>query len=235
MKKDKPLASKLLSLGLDLGQIVRKAFCLGAALCIAAAPLGASAEDEAILKPDVPKLDTEPTKPPVPRGATLKGNIEHHAKLAPPPKSKPKRLNSRISQPDVGPLNGILNGTTDARSNPHLTGGLQQPYTLDKSVGIIGIKFLKMGERPPLVNRVFPGTPAYKVGLSVDDAIVAVDGVPTYGLSKDECYDLIVGTPNTPITVTLMHHGSFEVKNMIRMDFNDIPDPLVRRDYLHSL
>jgi C-terminal processing protease CtpA/Prc len=131
-------------------------------------------------------------------------------------------------------LGGLLNGTLDSQ-NKNLSGQLQQPYTLEKSVGIIGIKFLKVGERPPLVNHVFPGTPAYKVGFSVDDAIVAVDGVPTSGLTKDECYDLIVGTPNTPISVTLMHNGSFQVKNMMRMDFNDIPDPLVRRDYLHSL
>lgn len=217
-------------------QILSNLFCWAVALLLVAGPLAyplaSLAEDDGILKPDVPKLDTAPT---LPRGALLKGNVEHHTKVSPPPKTKPKRLNSRIVRPDIGPLNGLLKGTTDKDKDVTLRSEVQQPYTIDRSIGIIGIKFLKVGERPPLVNRVFPGTPAYKVGFSVDDTIVAVDGVPTSGLTKDECYDLIVGTPNTPITVTLMHNGNFEVKNMLRMDFNEIPDPLVRRDYLHSL
>ena len=213
-------------------QTLKNAACTAAALYFVLCPMSALAEEETILRPDVPKLDTAPS---IPKAAVLKGTIEHHAKLAPPPKIKPKRLNSRLVRPDIGPLNGLLQGTTDQSKGITLGGEVQQPYTIDRSVGIIGIKFLKLPERPPQVNRVFPGTPAYKMGLGVDDMIVAVDGVPTYGLTKDECYDLIVGTPNTPITVTLMHRGSFEVKNMMRMDFNEIPDPLVRRDYLHSL
>ena len=216
-------------------QILRNAACASFALMILGvsftSPMSCLAEDDPILRPDVPKLDNAPST--VPKGTVLKGNVAHHAK-APPPKNKPKRLNSRTVRQDNGPLNGLLKGQTDDK-NANLSGGLQQPFTIDKSIGIIGIKFLKVGDRPPLVNRVFPGTPAYKTGFSVDDVIVAVDGVPTSGLTKDECYDLIVGTPNTPISVTLMHHGGFEVKNMVRMDFNDIPDPMVRRDYLHSL
>jgi hypothetical protein len=217
-------------------QILRNVYVFAAALLLVACPLACPtaglAEEETILRPDVPKLDTAP---PITKGTLLKGNVAHHAKISPPPKSKPKRLNSRIVRPDIGPLNGLLKGTTDQDKSVTLGGEVQQPYTIDKSIGIIGIKFLKVGERPPLVNRVFPGTPAYKNGLSVDDMIVAVDGIPTSDKTKDECYDLIVGTPNTPITVTVMHNGSFEVKNMVRMDFNEIPDPMVRRDYLHSL
>jgi hypothetical protein len=219
-------------------------FCLhmAATLAILAAPFLSPAlclaEDQPTLRPDVPKLDTAPTAP---GRSVLKGNIEHHAKVAAPPKSKPKRLNSRIVRPDIGSLNGYMKGKTD-RSSPLQAGvqaplqsGVQEPYTIDRSIGIIGIKFLKVGDRPPIVNRVFPGTPAYNTGFSVEDMIVAVDGVPTSGLTKDECYDLIVGTPNTPVTITLMHNGAFEKKSMTRMDFNEIPDPLVRRDYLHSL
>ena len=198
----------------------------------------AAAEEGPTLRPDVPKLDTAPSRS---AHSVLKGNIEHHTKVAPPPKSKPKKLNSRIVRPDIGSLNGYMKGNTDNSKalqsgvQSPLQSGLQAPYTIDRSVGIIGIRFLKVGDKPPIVNRVFAGTPAYNTGFSVEDMIVAVDGVPTAGLTKDECYDLIVGTPNTPVTITVMHHGAFEVKNMTRMDFNEIPDPLVRRDYLHSL
>ena len=212
---------------------------LAAAILVLACPLG-FAEEATILKPDVAKFDNDP----VPSATkVLKGNLTHHAKVAPNrPRPKPRRLESRLQRQDSGPLNGALKGTLDNQKpfslgdkSVTLKSEVQQPYTIERSVGIIGIKFMKMGGDPPLVNRVFPGTPAYKMGFSVNDSIVAVDGVPTYGLTKDECYDLIVGTPNTPITVTLLHRGNFEVKNMMRMDFNEIPDPMVRRDYLNSL
>ncbi|MBS1996583.1 MAG: PDZ domain-containing protein [Cyanobacteria bacterium SZAS LIN-2] len=215
--------------------------CLAALLClgmVAGSP--GMAEEQPVLKPDVPKFDNAP---PAASTHVLKGNLIHHAKIAPAkPKPRPKRLNSRLDRQDSAPLNGLMKGQADGtkpfslgEKSTTLRSEVQQPYTLERSVGIIGIKFMKVGGEPPLVNRVFPGTPAYKMGFSVNDTIVAVDGVPTYGLTKDECYDLIVGTPNTPITVTLLHRGNFEVKNMMRMDFNEIPDPLVRRDYLNSL
>jgi hypothetical protein len=102
-------------------------------------------------------------------------------------------------------------------------------------VGIIGVKFtLGMG-RPPVINRVFAGTPADEQGLRVDDIIVAVDGVPTNGLSKDEVYGMIVGRPATTVTLSLLRHGDFLARTMQRMDFNDITDPLVKRDYMLSM
>jgi len=101
--------------------------------------------------------------------------------------------------------------------------------------GIIGVKFILSLGRPPVINRVFPGTPAMVVGLQKDDAIVAVDGVPTYGLSKEEVYDLIIGSPGSKVSISIMRSGDFRVVSCVRMDINELTDPIVRRDYLMSM
>jgi C-terminal processing protease CtpA/Prc len=67
------------------------------------------------------------------------------------------------------------------------------------------------------------------------DAIVAVDGVPTYGLAKEEVYDLIIGSPRTKVNVSIMRSGDFKVYTCTRMDINDLTDPMVRRDYMMAM
>ena len=100
-----------------------------------------------------------------------------------------------------------------------------------RGIGIIGVKFIAYEKMPPIINRVFAGTPAAKAGLQPNDAIVAVDGVPTYGLRKEECYDLIVGTPNTPVTLSIRRGTSFSVYTMTRMDHTELTSPSIRRAY----
>ncbi len=219
-----------------------RALALGAGLMFVSfvsTAVHAQAED-APLKPAVPKLDTLEESI---NNSLLKGGVEHRIQKPPPTPAKKKikkvDLNARAN--DAALQAGLKarqeaerlmrqRATVDSEDRPQ-----KFEYKIDRSIGIIGVKFLKVSEKPPVINRVFPGTPAWNSGLQVNDIIVAVDGVPTYGLSKDECYDLIVGTPNTPVTISVMRHGGFMAKTMTRMDFNDIPDPAVRRDYLRSL
>jgi len=204
-----------------------------------AADAGQKDATELQLKPSVPKLDTDSAG----ELSVLKGGVEHriHKK---PPEAVVKKTKKNDLSGNAG--NDALQASLRARQEAErlmrqraTIDSEDRPqtfqYKIDRSIGIIGVKFLKVAEKPPVINRVFPGTPAWNAGLQVDDVIVAVDGVPTYGLTKDECYDLIVGTPNTPVTISIRRHGDFMAKSMHRMDFNDIPDPAVRRDYLRSL
>lgn len=201
-------------------------------LMTASTPSSALAEDaEILLKPDVPKMDT----PIQPKRQTLKGSVEHQVKGAGAPKKNPLagKLNSSGQQgvlagPGVGALDRKkpLSGKTGTQN---LSGA-----TL-AGIGIIGVKFMMTFGQPPIINKVFPGTPAFIEGVRPNDVIVAVDGVPTYGLTKEEVYDLIVGTPNTQVTLSLQRGGDFTVRKMHRMDFNDIPDPNVKRDYMYSM
>jgi PDZ domain len=183
-------------------------------------------EAEPLLKLDVPRLAAP--KPP------LKGSVQQT--VTPTPPVAPKPLNGAATD-----TSKTLNGKANSKSigglfkrKPKIDVEVKQD-TLNAQaqlgIGIIGVKFVMALGRPPVINRVFPGTPAFEQGLKRDDIIVAVDGVPTFGLTKDEVFNMIVGTPNTPVSISIRHNQDFRVCKMIRMDFNDIKDPQVRRDY----
>ena len=214
---------------------------LASLVALIALPLPAAlAADEPVLKPDVPKFDATDS----PDRSTLKGTIEHRLSVPPPAPRKSKKLNAATSANNNKPPDFQLSGAQRAQRDRErvLKARAQeqalkarQPFTIEQSVGIIGVRFHKLPDGPAVINTVFAGTPAAKSGMHVDDQIVAVDGVPTRNLNKDQCYDLIVGSPDTPVTLSVLRRQNFDVKQMVRMDFNDIPDPLVRRDYLNSL
>lgn len=180
------------------------------------------AQDKPALKPAVPELDTIApqeappieNQPSVKSSPSLKGAVQRSVKHNNP------GLKSGIAQPD---WDRYLRG--DARDQ-----GLSGSAT--SGVGIIGVKFVMSMGRPPVINRVFPMTPAYKAGLRNDDIIVAVDGIPTVGLTKEEVYDMIVGLPGTEVTISIQRQRDYMSQTMRRMDLNDITDPYIRRDYL---
>lgn len=180
------------------------------------------------LKPIVPKMDVMPKSEP------LKGGIEHYVQPESKKKEKPTRLKTAAKKYGFNGLrrNGGLVGTDE------LNAGLDKSFLetqAQRGIGIIGVRFVAMEGYAPVINTVFPGTPAADHGVLPDDVIVAVDGVPTTGLTRDECYDLIVGTPNTPVTLSLRRNASFMVRTMKRMDFFDLTDPRVRRAYAGGL
>lgn len=190
--------------------------------------------EDALLKPDTPKLDTT-----IPKSKMmLKGGVEHHeagdtsnklstgaststAKI----KANKFKFQTATAKPDRSkPLRSSIND-----------GGNRLSAAAESGIGIIGVKFVLAFGRPPVINRVFPGTPAAQVGLRNNDVIVAVDGVPTFGLSKEEVYQMIIGSPGTPVTVSVSRNGDITARSMTRMDFNDLTDPMVRRDYLLNM
>jgi len=211
-------------------------FLLTLSLCLSAclsAVVPALAE-QPLLKPDVPKLDTPSdspadSSPQFRQRAPLKGQIEHSERVVPPPQ---RQLRSGAQS---GSLGGYQRGSADSNRLRGRAGSDVLQAEAQSGIGIIGVKFVMFMGRPPVINRVFPGTPAMSKGLRIDDIILAVDGVPTYGLTKEEVYDMIVGTPGTPVTLSVVRKGEFLVVTMNRMDLNDITDPFVRRDYMMSM
>jgi len=204
-------------------------------LVSATAECAYAGDDDAILKLDIPKYDLTIPK----SDKLLKGGVQHSE----------AQKQGRISG-DAAKANIDLGATKKKRERFGLF-GLGRPDNsrnlksnlrndalnsqIESGIGIIGVKFVLGFGRPPIINRVFPGTPAYNSGLRVNDIIVAVDGIPTSGLTKEEVYNMIVGTPNTMVTVSVARGGDFLARTMTRMDFNDIADPGVRRDYLLNM
>lgn len=196
----------------------------------------ALADELPVLKPDVPKVDqsTSESKLSSPeekaRGikGPLQGVIKHNEKFG----AKENRLKGRAQG---GGLGGFLRGYSDSNRLRGQTRNNQFNVEAKSGIGIIGVKFVMFGGRPPVINRIFPNTPAADKGLKIDDIIVAVDGVPTFGLTKEEVYDMIVGTPGTTVTLSVRRNGEFQAMTLNRMDLNDITDPWVRRDYMMSM
>ena len=190
-------------------------------------PAGAQ---DAQLKPDVPKLDTrvqtDQAQPEAKAKAPLQGKIEKVDKFGNP-------LGGYASG---GPGGGIGRGRAGIPRK--MKGGANSDnfaVQAESGIGIIGVKFVLFMGRPPVINRVFAQTPAADMGLQVNDVIVAVDGIPTVGLTKEEVYDMIVGTPGTAVTLSINREGDYRAVTMTRMDLNDISDPFIRRDYMMNM
>jgi len=182
------------------------------------------------LKPDVPHYDVvEPKPAPKKSSGPLQGNIRQDNKLT---NTKQGLFGS------AGKYFGRSGSGQMGRSRNQLPGKITDQTLqaeVESGVGIIGVRFEMYMGRSPVINRVFSLTPAAQQGISIGDVIVAVDGVPTAGLAKEEIYDMIVGKPGTPVTISIQRTGDFRVFNLTRMDLNDISDPHVRADYLRSM
>lgn len=165
-----------------------------------------------------PKMDVvAPEAPPAKIKSTLQGSVQHTEKGG---SKKSGRL-----------MFGVKKGQTDTlKANVKDDGALKAQA--ESSIGIIGVKFVATMGRPPVINEVFPNTPADKIGLRLNDMIVAVDGVPTSGLTKDEVFDLIVGTPGTQVSLSILRNGDYTAYSCVRMDINELIDPRIRRDYM---
>jgi len=184
---------------------------------------------------DTPKFDNTPVPKKVLRGGVQHSENSPSAKLS----TGASKNTAKLSVPR------FMQGQAKADTARQLKANAGQQSiklnaatntaTIPSGIGIIGVKFVLGFGRPPIINRVFPGTPAADLGLRINDMIVAVDGVPTAGLTKEEVYNMIVGSPGTPVTVSVRRNGDFIARTMNRMDFNDIRDPIVKRDYLLSM
>ncbi len=172
------------------------------------------------LKSDLPKLDKS-------RRSPLKGSVQHQEIL--------KGKASGTEGSGTGQLDGSARqGQIDGRAQKGgFRGRLSRSNVPDEmGLGIIGVKFVMAFGRTPIIYEVFPGTPAAEVGMRPRDIILAVDGIPTAGLNKNEVYNMIVGQPNTMVTISFKRRGDFQIRQIMRMDLNKIGDPLLRRDYL---
>lgn len=84
-------------------------------------------------------------------------------------------------------------------------------------IGILGMRFGVHNGQSAVIDKVFPDTPAEKSQLQVGDVILAVDTVPTAGLTKDEIYNMLVGDPESKVTLTIKRRSTTFSKTLTRM------------------
>jgi carboxyl-terminal processing protease len=59
-----------------------------------------------------------------------------------------------------------------------------------------------------------PGTPAYEAGVLAGDLIVKIDGKSTENMRMSEAVDMIQGDPGQKVTLTVLHEGSKDPKDI---------------------
>jgi len=70
----------------------------------------------------------------------------------------------------------------------------------------IGAEVNKPGD-PLVIITPMDGSPAWRAGIMAGDEITHIDGEPTKDMTVDDCVDRLMGTPGTPVEVTVDRDG----------------------------
>jgi S1-C subfamily serine protease len=73
--------------------------------------------------------------------------------------------------------------------------------------GIVGISFLIYPQDNPLIQEVFPNTPAARAGLRAGDRVVAINRQSTQGLSKEAVDEAISDVPGAKVNFMVNRQG----------------------------
>ena len=124
---------------------------------------------------------------------------------------------SKVDSTKLG--RGAIQGMLDALDDPYTTYLDPDQYRLNiahqqGSFGGIGAT-VGIRDGQIVVVAPIPGTPAAKAGVKAGDAIVAVNGESTEGLSINEVVLLIRGPEGTPVTVTVRHVGETDTVDLV--------------------
>ena len=106
-----------------------------------------------------------------------------------------------------GTVRGLVQGLNDRFSyylDPTEYQRQQEGYA-GRYVGI-GVEVNSTGEYP-VIDAVFPDSPAAKSGVQVGDVVIKVDGKDIHGLGIDQTSNLIRGPAGTTVVITVDRHG----------------------------
>ncbi|MEB3285950.1 MAG: PDZ domain-containing protein [Vampirovibrionales bacterium] len=93
------------------------------------------------------------------------------------------------------------NDATGASDRMVLRAGIQKQFQPDP--GIVGLDMLIYKHRHPVVQKVFPGTPAYLKGIRPGDVIVEIDGYSTIGKNDAQIDEMISDIPGDSVTFNI--------------------------------
>ena len=106
-----------------------------------------------------------------------------------------------------GTVRGLVQGLNDRFSyylDPTEYQRQQEGYA-GRYVGI-GVEVNSTGEYP-VIDAVFPDSPAAKSGVQLGDVVIKVDGKDIHGLGIDQTSNLIRGPAGTTVVITVDRHG----------------------------
>jgi carboxyl-terminal processing protease len=115
-----------------------------------------------------------------------------------------------------GTVRGLVQGLNDRFSyylDPTEYNRQQEGYA-GQYVGI-GVEVNSTGEYP-VIDSVFPDSPASRSGVQVGDIVLRVDGRDLHGLSIDETSNLIRGQAGTTVVISVDRNGAQQDLSVLR-------------------
>jgi carboxyl-terminal processing protease len=119
-----------------------------------------------------------------------------------------------------GTVRGLVEGLNDRFSyylDPTQYKRQQEGYA-GRYIGI-GVEVNSTGEYP-VIDSVFPDSPAAKAGVQVGDIVIKVDGKDLHGLSTDETGNLIRGQAGTTVVIRVDRNGVQQDLPVLREPIN---------------
>jgi hypothetical protein len=99
--------------------------------------------------------------------------------------------------------------------------------------GVVGlVSTVTTGDSNPIVTEVFPGCPAQQAGIKVGDMLIAAGNhVFRVGDGQRTVWQTVGGKAGTNVKIKVLRDGELITFDLVRMNFEDIPDPSRRAMY----
>jgi len=111
-----------------------------------------------------------------------------------------------------------------------LKGVISEDYSKPSTgIGVIGLRFIHQTGYPTYIKEVYPNSPATRTGLKENDLIFSADGIKTDNLTPEGIYQLLSGTPGTPITLVISRGTNMFSVELIREDLANFSDTVQNR------
>ncbi len=117
-----------------------------------------------------------------------------------------------VDAPDENAMQlGAINGMIEALNDPYteyVPPARTREFRKDLTGDFVGIG-VQVVVRDGWLTVVSPmeDTPAFRAGVMADDRIVEIDGASTFGLTTEECVELLTGEPGKPVNITVERGG----------------------------
>jgi len=108
--------------------------------------------------------------------------------------------------------------------------GVQNQSPHKMSHGIVGLEMQIQHGKFPIVQGVFPGTPAAHQGLLPGDQILAINGISTMEKSATEVDTLISDVPGERVLFSIQRGARHAQVRLTVVELNSLPSP-VRSDF----
>ncbi|MFS1513892.1 S41 family peptidase [Chengkuizengella sp. SCS-71B] len=100
-------------------------------------------------------------------------------------------------------IEGMINNLNDPYSRYISPSELEEEGLFDYEYIGIGVETV-VKDKSLIIDRIYPDSPASRNDLEIGDSIVAIDGTPIKGLTKDEIHKLFEGKEGSSIELTII-------------------------------